>query len=232
MNARKHWKGFSFLAAAAVAAMLLVGAVVTIAQGPPAGGPPPGFAPPPPPKAGPVTLDVQDGSSASYRVTEQLAGVNFPNDAIGTTPAVTGAIAVNADGTINSSASKLTIDLRPLKSDQEMRDGYLQKRTLETDKFPDAVFVPKTLTGIPSPFPNNGQAGFQLSGDLTIHGTTAPVTWQGIATFNKDGASGRASTKFAFSTFGLTKPAIARLLSVDDNINLEVVFKFKTTRGN
>jgi polyisoprenoid-binding protein YceI len=117
---------------------------------------------------------MQDGSAAFYRVTEQLAGVNFPNDAIGTTPAVTGTIALNADGTVNSAASKVTIDLRMLKSDQEMRDGYLQKRTLDTDKFPTAVFVPKTLAGVASPFPNNGQAGLQLTGDLTVHGTTAP----------------------------------------------------------
>jgi polyisoprenoid-binding protein YceI len=156
--------------------------------------------------------------------------VNFPNDAIDTTPAVTGTIALNADGTVNSSVSELTIDLRMLKSDQDMRDGYLQKRTLETDKFPTAVFVPKTLTGIPTPFPNSGQAGFQLAGDLTVHGTTAPVTWQGIVTLNKDGASGRGATNFTFATFGLTKPTLARLLSVDDKINLDIVFKFKTTR--
>ena len=224
----KSW--MKMLGAALAVALFLSGAPRGIAQAPPQGGPPSGYTPPTPPKAGPVRLDVQDGSTASYRVTEQLAGVSFPNDAIGTTPAVTGSIALNAGGSVNSAASKLTIDLRMLKSDQEMRDGYLQHRTLETDKFPAAVFVPKTLTGIPSPFPNNGQAGFQLTGDMTIHGKTSPVTWQGIVTFNKDGASGRASTNFTFPTFGLIKPTLARLLSVDDKINLDIVFKLKTTR--
>jgi polyisoprenoid-binding protein YceI len=211
------------LGAALAVALLLTDGPWVIAQAPPQGGPPP--------KPGPVQLDIQDGSTASYRVTEQLAGVSFPNDAIGMTPAVTGTIALNADGTVNSAASRVTIDLRMLKSDQEMRDGYLQKRTLETDKFPTAVFVPRTLTGVASPFPNNGQAGFQLRGDLTIHGTTASVTWQGITTFNKDGASGRASTNFTFATFGLTKPSLVILLSVDDKINLDVVFKLRTMRA-
>jgi polyisoprenoid-binding protein YceI len=224
----KFW--MNTLGVALMSVLLLTAAPRVIAQAPRQGGPSPGYTPPAPPKAGPVQLDIQDGSTASYRVTEQLAGVNFPNDAIGTSPAVTGSIALNADGTVNSAASKLTIDLRALKSDQEMRDGYLQKRTLETDKFPTAVFVPKTLTGIPSPFPNGGQAGFQLTGDLTVHGKTAPVTWQGIVTFNKDGASGRASTNFTFPTFGLTKPTLARLLSVDDKINLDIVFRLKATR--
>lgn len=213
------------LGATLAAALLLTGAPRAIAHALSQGEPPP-------PKPGPVQLDIQGGSTASYRVTEQLAGVNFQNDAIGATPAVTGTIALNADGTVNSAGSKVTIDLRMLKSDQEMRDSYLQKRTLETDKFPTAVFVPKTLTGVASPFPNNGQAGFQLTGDLTVHGTTAPVTWQGIATFNKNGASGRASTNFTFATFGLTKPSLTILLSVDDKINLDVVFKLKTTRAS
>lgn len=178
----------------------------------------------------PTKLDVTDGSTASYRVQEQLAGINFPSDAVGTTSAVSGSIVLMPDGSVNSNQSKLTIDLRTLKSDQEMRDGYIQKRTLETDKYPSAEFVPKKITGIPNPLPTTGQAGFQMTGDMTIHGMTSEVTWTGIATFNKDGAvAGRATTNFTFATFGLSKPQLARLLSVDDKINLEVFFKFKAS---
>ena len=172
-------------------------------------------------------LEIVDGSTASYRVQEQLAGVNFPNDAVGTTPSVTGVLVIMPDGSVNSGQSKLTIDLRNLKSDQDMRDGYIQKRTLETDKFPLAEFVPKRVQGLPSPLPVMGQAGFQLVGDMTIHGMTSEVTWTGVATFNRDQVAGRSTTNFTFATFGLMKPTLARLLSVDDKIQLEVVFKFK-----
>ena len=228
MRAVSRFPVVYLFAAVLAGALRLSGAPSMIAQGPPPAGAPAGQgAQIPPPTPGPVKLDIVDGSSAGYRVQEQLVGVNFPNEAIGTTSAVTGTIALNADGTVNTAASKLTIDLRMLKSDQEMRDGYLQKRTLETDKFPTAEFVPKILTGVSSPFPNRGQAGFQLTGDLTVHGMTSPVTWQGIVTFSQDGAAGRASTNFTFSTFGLGKPSIARLLSVDDKITLDVTFKFK-----
>jgi polyisoprenoid-binding protein YceI len=184
------------------------------------------------PAAAPTTvkLDIADGTTASYRVQEQLAGINFPNDAVGTTSSVTGTIVIAPNGTVDSTQSKLTIDLRTLKSDQEMRDGYIQKRTLETDKFPMVEFVPKSISGLPSPFPTTGQAGVTLVGDMTVHGTTSPVTWTGIVTFAKDGsASGRATTNFTFATFGLTKPTLARILSVDDKIQLEVAFKFKRT---
>jgi polyisoprenoid-binding protein YceI len=201
----------SVLALGVAGAFAIAGVVPVKAQAPAAAG---------------AKLDITDGSSASYRVQEQLAGVNFPNDAVGTTSAVTGGIVLNADGSVNSAQSKLTIDLRTLKSDQEMRDGYIQKRTLETDKFPNAEFVPKKVTGIPVPLPAMGQAGFQMTGDMTIHGVTSEVTFTGIATFSKTGAAGRGQTNFTFATFGLTKPTLARLLSVDDKIALEVVFKF------
>jgi hypothetical protein len=52
--------------------------------------------------------------------------------------------------------------------------------------------------------------------------------FQGYATFNRDGTiAGRAKTNFTFDTFGLTKPSIARLMSVDNKIALELLFRFK-----
>jgi polyisoprenoid-binding protein YceI len=211
------------LAALAFACVLLISTVPsTLAQAP-------GQAPAAP--AGPPTavkLDITDGSTASYRVQEQLAGINFPTEAVGTSTALTGTIILKPDGSVDSSQSKLSFDLRTLKSDQEMRDGYIQKRTLETDKFPTAEFVPTSIQGLPTPLPTMGQAGFQLTGNMTVHGVTKEVTWKGITTFAKDGSvAGRATTDFVFPTFGLTKPTLARILSVDDKIQLELVFRMK-----
>jgi polyisoprenoid-binding protein YceI len=217
--------GFALLTGLAVCAILVGSTPKTIAQGPP--GAPPQGQPEPPPKPGPVTLQISDGSSASYRVQEQLAGINFPSEAVGTSTAVTGTLYFNTDGSIDSSKSKLEFDLRTLKSDQDQRDGYVQRRTLETDKFPTAVFVPKSVQGLTFPLPGRGQAGFQMTGDMTIHGVTAPVTWSGITTFNRDMIEGRTMTSLTFEQFGLMKPTLDRLLSVTDKIQLEVAFNFK-----
>jgi polyisoprenoid-binding protein YceI len=177
-----------------------------------------------------VQLEVGSGTQVSYRVREQLAGLKFPTDAIGTTESVTGTIVIKPDGSIDSAKSHLTIDLRTLKSDQDLRDGYVKTRTLETDKFPSAEFVPKKMDGIPAPLPapeRPDQTSFQMVGDLTVHGVTKEVTLEGYATYSRDLVSGRASTNFTFATFGLTKPTLARLLSVDDNIKLEIEFRLK-----
>jgi polyisoprenoid-binding protein YceI len=219
--------------------MLLMAAVASATAQPPAGGGAPGGGPGgpgggaqrqqpplPAPTAG-AKLEIIDGSSASYRVTEQFVGINFPNDAVGTSPTVAGTVGIAADGSITP-GSKLTVDLRNLKSDQDQRDNYIKTRTFETDKYPMAEFVPTKITGIPALIPFQGQTGFELTGNMTIHGTTKEVTFQGIATFGRDGTiAGRTKTSFNFATFGLTKPTIGRLMSVDDKIDLDLIFKFK-----
>jgi polyisoprenoid-binding protein YceI len=206
-------------------------------QPPAAGSPPAGRAGggrpnvPAPDPTKPHKLEIAEGTKARYKVREQLAGVSFPSDAVGTTEAVTGTIVVNPDGSIDAARSRLTVDLRTLKSDQQMRDGYVQGRTLETEKFPTLEFVPRRAVGLPAPLPAGmqAQAGFQLIGDMTLHGVTTEVTWNVVATFGNDQVAGRATTTLLFPTFGMTKPSLARLLSVDDKIDLEIEFKCKRT---
>ena len=184
-------------------------------------------------QGGVIKLEIQEGTKASYRVKEQLVGIDFPDDAVGTTDGVTGVILLAPDGSIQSAQSKVTIDLLALKSDQDARDNYLRNRFFETDKFPHAEFVPRRIQGLKSPLPAperaSEQAGFQLVGDLTIHGVTKEVTLKGYATISSTTVSGRAITNFTFATFGLPKPSLARLLSVDDNIQLEIEFRMKRT---
>ncbi len=213
------------LAAVLVAARLLAAQAPGAQRGPGVPGAPP--PPPPPPTAG-AKLEIMEGSSASYRVTEQLAGIDFPNDAVGTTEKVSGFMAILPDGSI-APGSKLSIDLRGLTSDQSMRDGYIKNRTLETEKFPDAVFVPTAVSGVPKMVPSAGQLGVALNGNLTIHGVTKPVTFKGIATIDPRSSTvaGRALTTISFSDFGLPKPTLARLVSVEDKITIELVYRFK-----
>jgi polyisoprenoid-binding protein YceI len=166
------------------------------------------------------------GNEARYRVREQLAGVDFPNDAVGATSAITGEIVLDDAGKVIAARSKITVDLRTLKSDRERRDGYIQRRTLETETHPNAVLEVTGLTGLTHPLPTSGALSFTLTGNLTIHGTTRITTWQVTATAGADGYRGSAKTSFTFEEFGLTKPRVAVVLSVEDTIGLELDFHF------
>lgn len=165
-----------------------------------------------------------EGNEARYRVREQLAGLDFPSDAVGVTKGITGGIVLDEQGNVVPAESKFVIDLTTLKSDKERRDRFVQRRTLQTDRFPTAVLVPTALRGVPSPLPAAGPLAFELVGDLTIHGVTRPTTWQVTAVAADGGFTGTASTTFGFPEFDLTKPRVMVVLSVADSIRLEYGF--------
>jgi polyisoprenoid-binding protein YceI len=178
------------------------------------------------PAPGSIRLELTAGSKASYHVREQLARLNFPNDAVGETAAVTGSVTLRPDGSF-SPDSAITVDLRTLKSDADRRDVFLRENTLHTDRFPLARFVPRRQQGLTAPLPAAGSVKFQLVGDMTMHGVTSELTWNVAATLAAGSASGRATTRFPFKTFGLTIPKVFGLISVEDDIRLQIDFKAK-----
>ncbi len=170
------------------------------------------------------------GNEARYRVREQLANVSFPSDAVGTTQGVSGAIVIGDDGRIVTAQSRIVVDLTTLKSDSERRDGYIQRRTLETAQYPTATLVPTAAHGLPSPLPGSGSFSFELVGDLTVHGVTRSTTWQVTAQAIESGFAGTAKTRFTFAEFGLVQPRVMAVLSVEDDIRLEYDFRLLQAR--
>jgi polyisoprenoid-binding protein YceI len=174
------------------------------------------------PAAGAIVYTVASSSFAQYRVREQLAGVSFPTDAVGKTTQISGSVTVNPDGTIDPAHSKIVVDLSTLQSDRSMRDNFVGRNVLNTSQYPDAVFVPKQITGLTFPLPQSGNASFQLAGDLTVRDVTKPVTWDVTGTLSPNQATGTATTSFTFEDFDLNQPRIGMVLSITDKITLEV----------
>lgn len=164
------------------------------------------------------------GSAARYRVREQLMGHDFPNDAVGETKSLTGAIAFDASGKVIRDESKFTLEAGTFVSDQNRRDGYVRGRLLESDDYPTITFVPSEVRGVKPPVPKSGSAQIQLLGDLTVHGVTRPTVWNGTVDFNNSGLTGTASTAFTFQDIQLDQPRVPVLLSVADTIKLEINF--------
>src|SRR5690606_40773329 len=67
---------------------------------------------------------------------------------------------------------------------------------------------------------------------LSLH-DALPIS--GTAQFHPDGLTVRGETMFTFADFSLTKPRVARVLSVEDEIRVETKIRFrdrKSTRLN
>ncbi len=161
-------------------------------------------------------------SVATFRVNEQLVGKDLPNDAVGTSKAVSGTIALDATGKVNAGVSKISVDMNAFSTDSSMRDNYIKRSTLEVAKFPTAEFLPTGADGLPSPIPVTGEASFKLTGSMSIHGVTKPVTWNVTAKRDGKALSGKATTTVTFGDFGMTPPKVGAVVSVKDEIRLEI----------
>src|SRR6266480_1628330 len=82
------------------------------------------------------------GNTARYRVRERLVGHDFPNDAVGETKSLTGAMSIDSAGKVIREASKFTVDASTFVSDQNRRDGFVRGRLLEADDYPMITLVP------------------------------------------------------------------------------------------
>jgi polyisoprenoid-binding protein YceI len=166
------------------------------------------------------------GNEARYRVQEVLMGATLPNDAVGKTSEVTGTILAYPDGRIVRDSSRIVVNLKNLKSDKDRRDGYLQRRALDTEKYPTVELVPTSIRGFNGTLPASGVANFELLGDLTVRGVTRPTVWKVSARAEGQDVAGTASTAFTFKDINLDQPKVPVVLSVADTIRLEYDFRF------
>ena len=173
--------------------------------------------------SGPWTFTVVAGSKTTVRVREVLAQVRLPGDATLVTTVMKGAFVLNADGTF-ADGSKITTDLTTLRSDQSQRDQFIKDNTLQTRRFPSAEFAPTKTSGLSMPLALSGDLSFTITGNMTVHGVTKEVTFTVKAM--RDGAkltaTATAEPTWRFADFGMSVPRAASVLSVEDEIRLEI----------
>ena len=173
--------------------------------------------------SGPWTFTVDSSSTTTVRVREVLAQIRAPGDAVLTAKGMKGSFTLNGDGTF-AAGSKITTDLTTLRSDQGQRDSFIKDNTLETRRFPTAEFVPEKLTGATLPLPLSGDMKLTVAGKMTVHGKTKDVTF--AVTAKRDGAkltaTARAEPSWKFADFGMSVPRVASVLSIEDDIRVEI----------
>ncbi len=169
-----------------------------------------------------VMVTISDGSVARYSVTEQLASLSSPIDAVGETGDVEGAIVFESDGGIDPSRSVITVALAGLTSDESRRDRYVSNRVFDTSQYPNAELAITGVDGLDWPFPDSGETTFRLHGDMTVRDATSPTTWDVEAQSAGGVVTGQAKTVVTFDQFDLSKPSLAFIISVEDEIRLEL----------
>jgi len=181
----------------------------------------------PAPAAKPVTAGgkgthyavVPDKSSTSYTANEKFANRQLPNDAVGTTSVVQGELVLDG-GALQP--SKVTVDLRTLKSDESRRDSRLATQGLETQKYPFAEFTVKGAEGGVTIPADGKEVSFKLNGTMKIHDTEKPLVFDAKASLQGDSVFLTATVKFDMRDFNVQPPSIAGMLTVTELVKLDV----------
>jgi polyisoprenoid-binding protein YceI len=177
------------------------------------------------PSLGSFDYAAQDfsGSWVGYRVQEELVGVGG-TFAVGRTPDVAGSITLS--GTTLTGAD-LTADLTTLQSDQSMRDGQLGRQGIQTDQFPTATFV-LTVPIELGELPREGEpVSVEAVGDLTLHGITRNVAIPLAARWQGDIIGVAGSYTFPWGDFEMERPQSMRVVSLADDVTMELQVFFR-----
>jgi len=173
---------------------------------------------------------VPEQSEASYDVQEQFLNQSLPSRAVGKTTAVSGDFQLGANGSAPQLLSnRFTVDLRTLESDQRRRDQFIREQWLESNTYPNAEFVATSIEQTPAQVIDGQPVSVKINGNMTIHDTTKPVTFDTQATLNGNTITGTATTFLLMRDFGFDPPEILGVLKVQDGVNLTVRFTAQAT---
>lgn len=166
-------------------------------------------------------FDVPSGAArATIRIREQLITWSVPDDAILTLDDVNGSFAIRDDGTFDP-ASKLRAELAGLKSD-DFRRASAARETMNAAQFPVIEFRPIRTLDLPLPLGASGTWEFRMLGALTVNGVERELEWHAVAERQASRLTAAARTSFPFGHFGMEVPRRGPVLSIVDEVRLEV----------
>lgn len=159
-------------------------------------------------------------SQLGYRVKEVLFGQS--TEGVGRTNAITGTLTI--DGTTVEKGD-FTVDMTTVQSDSGNRDNQFQGRIMDTSKFPTSTFTltqPIDLGSVPA----EGQTvSATATGDLTLRGTTKPVTFDVQARLKDGKIEVNGSIPIVFADYNIPNPSFGPA-STADNGTLEFLLVF------
>lgn len=160
---------------------------------------------------------------AGYRIDEELVGIGA-NTAVGRTRDVQGTMTTDERSVTSAS---VTVDMTTLESDQDRRDDAVQRRGLETGRFPTATFeLSKPISFGKEPKPGD-RIETDAAGNFTLHGDTQAITVPIEARWTGDRITVVSKFDVVLADYGIEKPVIpGRVILIKDTGTVELQLHF------
>lgn len=169
---------------------------------------------------------VPEESLASFQLSEVLFGED--KAVVGTTSEVAGQVLFDPVDPAAAQFSEILINARTLETDRPNRDRAMRSAVVlnsGSDEHEFISFVPTTIEGLDGPIAIGEEITFDVTGDLTIKGTTQLVTFSVTAVLEAaDRLSGLAETEVLRSDFGIDIPRAPGVADVSDEVTISLDF--------
>ena len=162
-------------------------------------------------------------SQATFTLKETLSGKDVT--VVGVTNSISGDMQLQTTNPAKLTLGTIKIDARTLKTDNERRNGAIARMILNSDQQGNEyiTFTATDVRGIPATIETGKQFSYTIVGNLTIRGTTKPVTFNATSTLNADGSlSGTANATVTYGDFGISVPDLSFLANVDKTTTLSI----------
>ena len=166
-----------------------------------------------------------DGKSyVGYRVKEQLAFLDSPNEAVGRSSAVTGTMEVAGD-TVED--VRIEADLTRLTSDETRRYNAIRQRGLESERYPTATLeLAEPIKLAKAPVEGEEVRG-QGKGRLTVHGVTREVDLDLRGRWSGSTIQVVGQLPVRMSDYQIEAPRFGPVVSIEDSaaVDFSLVFE-------
>lgn len=164
---------------------------------------------------------------ATFQLDEMLRGQ--PTTVVGTTDQVAGQVRVDLRNLSESTFSDIVINARTFTTDSEQRNRAIRGPVVldsASDEHELIVFTPASIGGVEGVAAVVGESyRFTIDGDLTIKGSTIPVTFQVVVDMaDESSISGVATGEVLRSDFGIGIPSVPFVADVSDEVLLTLEF--------
>jgi polyisoprenoid-binding protein YceI len=170
-------------------------------------------------------LDSQH-STAGYEAHFLAAGQSVPGAVNGVTGFVTGGFIVWPSPNPTIRSLMIRVDLRTLNSGSADRDAHVRDDTFEVAKYPFATFVVEQSPPVAETYVAGQSVTFPLTGAMTLHGVTRPVTFSMTATLTGDTLTGSGSAHVRITDFGMKQPQITSVVQVTIAADIALTINF------
>jgi len=170
-------------------------------------------------------FNLSEGSEARFYIDEVLLGRDKTVEGI--TPDVTGEISFDLANPQAASVGTISINARTLETDDNRRTNQLRRRILESenDEFQFITFTPTSITGLPEAVAVGDSFDVEITGDLSIKGTTLASTFAVTVTVSSETQlEGLGTTTILYKDFNVSIPSVPLVDSVEDEVTLEIAF--------